>query len=98
MNNVDIQSLQASLDEDVKSYRELMSELKATEDKMDSLETLTLRKWKGGNYYSDIPNCSKKECPSKEIAVPAFCKLFSLSSSTSNASFELDKPTQPLHL
>jgi hypothetical protein len=96
--NLDLASLQISYKEDVKLYRELMNELRATEEKMDRLETLTLKKWKGGNYHSYLPNSSKKYCPNKEIIVPAFCKHFSLSSVTSNASFELNKPTQPLHL
>jgi len=75
-----------------------MEELIATEEKMDRLETLTLKKWKGGNYYSELPEYSKKQTGSKDIVVPAYCKLFSMSSSTSHASFELGRPTQPLHL
>ena len=60
MENIDLQSLQASLEEEVRSYKELMNDLKATEDKMDRLEMLALRKWKGGNYYSDLPKSCKK--------------------------------------
>lgn len=65
---------------------------------IDRLETFSLGKWSSGNFYLADPGCSLPHKGTKTGKTPAFCKLFSLSSCSSQASSLLREPKQSIGL
>ena len=85
-------------EEEEEEYGELLRELGVVEGTIDRLETFSLGKWSSGNFYLTDPGCSIPHKGTKTGKPTAFCKLFSLSSCSSQASSLLREPKQSVGL